>query len=132
MVAIAKTTRPQRATRKPLHQRGPLSISGEKDSDFADRLGTDRGSRISNHQEAGWEFVEDANLVVGDSRVKDVSDMGTSKRVTSDDGTIQFLMKIKKEYYEEDRATKQAQVDEQMRALQTDASGMGYGSIKQT
>lgn len=132
MNTVTKTTRPQRATRKPLHQRGPLSISGEKDPNFEYRFVNDRGSRISNHQEAGWEFVEDANLVVGDSRVKDGSDMGTAKRVTSNDGNVQYLMKIKKEYYEEDRAAKQARVDEQMQALQTDASRIGYGSIKTT
>ena len=132
MTTVTKTTRPQRATRKPLHQRGPLSISGEKDPDFAYRFVNDRGSRVSNHQEAGWELVEDANMIVGDSRVKDAATLGTAKAVTSDDGTVSYLMKIKREYYEEDRAAKQALNDEQERALQTDASRMGYGSLKQT
>lgn len=132
MTNVTKTARPQRATRKPLHQRGPLAISGEKDPNFEYRFVNDRGSRISNHQEAGWELVEDANLVVGDSRVKDAATLGTAKAVTSDDGTVSYLMKIKKEYYEEDRAAKQAINDEQEKALKTDASSMGYGTLKQT
>jgi len=131
-MTITKSTRPQRATRKPLHQRGPLSISGEKDPNFHYRFVNDRGSRISNHQDAGWEFVDEDTLVVGDSRVKDVSDIGSARRVTSDDGTVSFLMKIKKEFYEEDQAAKRTQNEEQERALQTDASSMGYGTLKQT
>ena len=131
-MTVTKSTRPQRATRKPLHQRGPLSISGEKDPNFHYRFVNDRGSRISNHQEAGWELVDEASLVVGDSRVKDVSDISSARQVTSDDGTVSFLMKIKKEYYEEDQASKRAINDEQERALQTDASSMGYGTLKQS
>ena len=69
---------------------------------------------------------------MGDSRVKDVSDIGSARRVTSDDGTVQFLMKIKKEYYEEDQAAKRQVNEDQERALQTDASQGTYGSIKQT
>lgn len=126
-----KTTRPQRATRKPLYQRGPLTISGEKDPNCQYRFVNDRGSRIANHQEAGWELVED-ELIVGDSRVGDVSNIGSAKKVTSDDGTVSYLMKIKKDYYEEDQAAKHRINAEQERALQTDASQGFLGSIKQS
>jgi hypothetical protein len=129
-MTVTKTTRPQRATRKPLHQRGPLSINGDTDPNFHYRFVNDRGSRISNHTEAGWEMVTDEALLVGDSRAKDASDLGTAKSVTSDDGTVSYLMRIKNEYYEEDRAAKQALVDDQERALKPDASQGTYGTIK--
>lgn len=124
-----KVTRPQRAVRKPLHQRGPLSITGQKDPNFEYRFVNDVGSRISNYQEAGWELVVDNNLVVGDSRTKDASDLGSSKRVTSDNGTVSFLMKIKKEYYEEDRAAKLAMAEQQEQAIKTEASKGMYGKL---
>ena len=88
--------------------------------------------KLNKYGEAGWELVDEASLVVGDSRVKDVSDISSARQVTSDDGTVSFLMKIKKEYYEEDQASKRAINEEQERALQTDASSMGYGTLKQS
>lgn len=126
-----KVQRPQRATRKPLHQRGPLSITGDKDPNMAYRFVNDVGSRIDNYKAAGWEMVTENDLVVGDSRVKDASDLGSAKRVTSDDGTVTYLMKIKKEFYDEDRAAKQAMAEEQEQALKTDTSRqVDYGKLE--
>ncbi len=122
----------KRVSRKSLFQRGPQSISGDKDPNYVYRFVNDSGSRISNFRQAGYEFVEDSDLVVGDSRVFDPSDIGSSKRVTSNDGTVSYLMRIKKEYYEEDQAAKAAMVDETEAAMKRDASQGMYGSIKVT
>ena len=43
---MSKTTE-KRVTRKPLHQRGPHTISGEKDPNFQYRFVNDSGSRIT-------------------------------------------------------------------------------------
>jgi hypothetical protein len=120
----------QRVGRKALNQRGPQSISGDKDPNYVYRFVNDTGSRIANFQGAGYEFVEDSELVVGDSRVFDPSDIGSSKRVTSNDGTISYLMRIKKEYYDEDQAAKAAQIDETEKAMKQEASHGMYGSLK--
>jgi len=122
----------KRVSRKSLFQRGPQSVSGDKDPNFVYRFVNDTGSRISNFQAAGYEFVEDKDLVVGDSRVFDPSDIGSGKRVTSNDGTVSYLMRIKKEYYEEDQAAKAVMVDETEQAMKRDASQGMYGSIKVT
>ena|SRR6185369_7166111 len=119
----------KRVSRKSLFQRGPQSVAGDKDPNFVYRFVNDTGSRISNFQAAGYEFVEDSSLVVGDSRVFDPSDIGSSKRVTSNDGTVSYLMRIKKEYYEEDQAAKAALVDETEQAMKRDASQGMYGKI---
>lgn len=119
----------KRVSRKSLFQRGPQSVTGDKDPNFVYRFVNDTGSRVSNFQAAGYEFVEDKDLIVGDSRVFDPSDIGSGKRVTSNDGTVSYLMRIKKEYYEEDQAAKAAMVDETEAAMKRDASQGMYGKL---
>lgn len=119
----------KRTGRKSLIQRGPQSIAGDKDPNYVYRFVNDTGSRISNYQSAGYEFVEDKELVVGDSRVFDPSDLGSVKRVTSNDGTVSFLMRIKKEFYDEDQAKKAALIDETEQAMKRDASQGMYGKL---
>lgn len=125
----AKTTK--RVERKPLAQQGPQSVVGDKDPNFEYRFVNDTGSRIANFQSAGYEFVTDDELKVGDSRVFDPSDLGSAKCVTSNDGTKSYLMRIKKEYYEEDQKAKLAKVAETEGAMQKNSS-QDYGTLKVT
>mgnify|MGYP001184549631 FL=1 len=119
----------KRTARKPLHQRGPQTINGDKDPNYVYRFVNDTGSRIANFQSAGYEFVEDKDLVVGDSRVFDPSDIGSGKRVTSNDGTVSYLMRTKKEYYDEDQASKAALIDETEQAMKQEATKGMYGKL---
>jgi len=126
----AKET-PKRVVRKSLSQQGPQSIFGEKDPNFHYRFVNDVGSRVYNFQQAGYELVADDGLVVGDSRVSDASNLGSAHRVVGDGGTVSVLMKIKKEWFEEDQAKKAAAVDEQEKAMKQNNSVAGdYGSVK--
>ena len=119
----------KRTARKPLHQRGPQTINGDKDPNYVYRFVNDTGSRIANFQSAGYEFVQDTDLVVGDSRVFDPSDIGSGKRVTSNDGTVSYLMRTKKEYYDEDQASKAALIDETEQAMKQEATKGMYGKL---
>ena len=67
---------------------------------------------VPRRKAAGAQLAADEDLVVGDSRVSDPNQLGSSKRVVSKDGTISYLMRQKKEWYEEDQQTKQDRVDE--------------------
>lgn len=120
----------KRVVRKPLFQRGPQSISGEKDPNFVYRFVNDTGSRIDQMKQAGYEIVEDDSLIVGDARVSDPTAQGSGKRVISKDGTVSYLMRQKKEFYDEDQAAKQAHNDEIEQAMKQQASEGMYGSIK--
>ena len=123
----------KRVVRKSLFQRGPQSIAGEKDPNYVYRFVNDTGSRIANFQAAGYEIVKDDELIVGDSRVFDPSDLGSGKKVTSNDGTVSYLMRIKKEYYEEDQAAKQNYINETERAMKQQATqSADYGTLKVT
>lgn len=121
----------KRVSRKSLFQRGPQSISGEKDPNYVYRFVNDTGSRVANFQSAGYELVQDDSLVVGDSRVFDPSDIGSAKKVTSNDGTTSYLMRIKKEWHEEDQKVKHDHINETERAMKLQATqGSDYGELK--
>lgn len=119
-----------RVERKPLFQRGPQAISGDKDPNFEYRFVNDTGSRIHNFKQAGYELVTEEDLEVGDSRVKDAGELGSGKRVISNDGTTSYLMRIKKEWYQEDQAAKARLVDEQEQAMRQEASQGMYGKLE--
>ena len=91
-MTVKQTVTEKRVHRKPLHQQGPQSISGEKDPNFHYRIVNDTGSRIHAFQQAGYELVTDDDIVVGESRVSSAGELGSAKRIISNDGTTSFLM----------------------------------------
>ena len=124
-----ESTKSARVARKPLNQRGPQAIAGEKDAGFEYRFVNDTGSRIQNFKAAGYELVTGDDLIVGDNRVSDATDLGSAKRVISNDGTTSYLMRIKKEWFEEDQASKAAALKEQEAAMTKEASTGMYGKL---
>lgn len=127
---MTKTTaRPVRTTRKSLQDRGPQAISGIKDPNYEYRFVNDNGSRLHLFQQAGYEFVKDEDMIVGSSRVSDVNDLGSNKSVISNDGTTSYLMRIKKEFYDEDQAAKAEAISEQESAMKSQATQGMYGKL---
>jgi uncharacterized iron-regulated protein len=129
-MTVKQTVTEKRVHRKPLHQQGPQSISGEKDPNFHYRIVNDTGSRIHAFQQAGYELVTDDDIVVGESRVSSAGELGSAKRIISNDGTTSFLMRIKKEYYDEDQKVKQDRIDELERSMKDEKSQDFYGKVK--
>lgn len=129
-MTVKQTVTEKRVHRKPLHQQGPQSISGEKDPNFHYRIVNDTGSRIHAFQQAGYELVTDDDIVVGESRVSSAGELGSAKRIISNDGTTSFLMRIKKEYYDEDQKVKQDKIDELERSMKDEKSQDFYGKVK--
>ena len=124
-----ESTKSARVARKPLTQRGPQAKKKKKNPEFEYRFVNDTGSRIQNFKAAGYEFVTGDDLIVGDNRVSDATDLGSAKRVISNDGTTSYLMRIKKEWYEEDQASKAAAIKEQEAAMKQEASTGMYGKL---
>ena len=124
-----ESTKSARVARKPLTQRGPQAIAGDKNPEFEYRFVNDTGSRIQNFKAAGYEFVTGDDLIVGDNRVSDATDLGSAKRVISNDGTTSYLMRIKRDWYEEDQASKAAAIKEQEAAMKQEASAGMYGKL---
>jgi hypothetical protein len=100
------------------------------------------GSRILRFQEAGYTFVTNQEVTsVGEDSVKAVDGLGSiicqpaGKEYNKDGSPVYlYLMKIPKDFYDEDFAAKQKHVTEKERATLSEFSdSMGedaYGSIK--
>lgn len=117
-----------RTRRTPLSKRNRLSVKNQEQG-FVYRIVNDTDDRIELFQDAGYELVPDAQ--VGDKRVGNAKSLGSTNSVSVGSGTQAFVMRIKKEWYDEDQAAKQARVDELEQTTQRDAKKHAdYGSIK--
>lgn len=124
--------RTQRKTRTPIegHSRSRLRVTG-KDAGYEYYIANDLDNRIEVMQEAGWEVVTDAGVKIGDRRMGTTSAEGSAKTVSVGGGVTGVLMRIKREWYEEDQARKQAEAKSQVQDTLHDAkSKSDYGTVK--
>ena len=128
--------RPYRKPKKriPLGQRNVLTVTKEdKDPNFEYRWVNDRDDRINMFRDAGWEVdTRREGLQTGDPNVgKDTGRAGTPVTKSVGGGKVAYLMKIPKEYYEEDQQAKAAKIDEMESDLKLEKDKKGrYGKIE--
>ena len=118
-----------RVSRTPVGTRNILTVKG-KDPNYVYRHVNDIDDRISMFQEAGYELVQDESVVVGDKRVNAASSLGSAKAVSVGQGTKAYLMRIKRDWYEEDQAKKLSNVADIERATKEKALDGTYGDLK--
>jgi hypothetical protein len=119
-----------RPRRTPLGVRNKLSIK-DKDPNYQYRIVNDTDDRIEGLKEQGYEVVEGAK--VGDKRVENSTGLGSSPAFSVGQGTKAVVMRIKREWYEEDQAAKIAQVKKLEDTMRQDAKrASDYGSIEQS
>lgn len=110
-----------RAKRVPLGTPELKMEVSSKDPNYVYRWVNDEGNRIARAMQGGYEMVEDSGVEVG-SGVNRNTDMGgkVSQYVgTQKDGAPlrAHLMRIKKEWYEEDQDAKAKKIDEKERHI---------------
>jgi len=120
-----------RVQRTPVGTRNILTIKG-KDPAYTYRIVNDVDDRIAQFKEAGYEIVPDESVSVGDKRVNSSSSLGSGKQLAVGQGTKAFVMRQRKEWYEEDQARKLAHNAEIERATREKALNGTYGDIKLT
>ncbi len=119
-----------RPRRTPLGVRNKLSVK-DKDPNYQYRIVNDTDDRIESLKEQGYEVVEGAK--VGDKRVENSTGLGSSPAFSVGQGTKAVVMRIKREWYEEDQATKIAQIKKQEEAMDRDAKrSADYGSFERS
>lgn len=128
---MTKETQPRRPRRTPINgTRQVLTVrERDKDPEFVYRFVNDTGDRIEQFKEMGYEPVTDSNVQVGDKRVATVRAEGSVVTASVGGGVKAVLMKQKKEWYNEDQAAKQAQVDELEGSIKSTALEGSYGKI---
>jgi hypothetical protein len=108
-----------RVRRTPITVRNRLSVK-DRDPNYHYRIVNVKDDRIEQFQEQGYEIVQATQ--VGDKQVDNPSTLGSGTEVSVGQGMKAVLMRIPKEWYQEDQTAKQAQIDELEATMKADAT----------
>jgi len=121
-----------RVRRTPVGVRNVLTVAG-KDPAYEYRILNDTGDRVQQFLDAGYEIVKASDVRVGDKRVNKASAEGSVAQVSVGGGMKGMVVRIKREWYNEDQDAKIRNVAETEAATkQTAIKGSDYGEIKIT
>lgn len=119
-----------RPKRTPLHSRNRLSVKNKQEG-YTYRIVNDEDDRISRFQEAGWELCAEETVgAIGNKRVDNTSSLGTAAHFSVGKGTKAVVMRIPTEWYKEDQAAKQAEIDAVEATMKSDRSRSDYGKTE--
>ena len=122
----APAARPQRASSTV---RNRLTLRNT-DPNFVYRIANDQGDRVEQLKELGYEVVNAAEVRVGDRRVDLGNTIGSAATLALGRGDNGVVMRIRKEWYDEDQAAKAARIDEAERSIKKPDIDGSYGEIK--
>jgi hypothetical protein len=105
-----------------------LTVYG-KDPNYSYRWIVDAPGRIQRFQEGGWEVVQE-NLEVGQRTVDRGSKVGSAVTKSSGDGRVLVLMRILKEWYDEDQKAKMERLDALEGSMRQEAKVDRYGILE--
>lgn len=122
-----KKVRETRPKRVPIGKRNVLSAAPEEG--YEQRFVNDVEDRIEVFEQAGWEVAP--KTAVGDEMVGNESSVGGKTTKNVGGGVTAVLMRKRKDWFDEDYAEKQREIDDQEKGLirQTQKDGH-YGKIK--
>lgn len=118
----------RRVRRNPVEGRNRLTVKG-KDPNYVYRIVNDTEDRINDLIEAGYELDTDENIRVGDSRIDNTSKVGKVRTLSVGGGVKAVVMKIRKDWYDEDQEAKQAYVKRTEEAMRPDPNAGTYGKV---
>ena len=131
---MAKTAAVPEASARPrrtsLSQRNRLSIRNKDDGYFY-RIVNDTDDRVERMMELGYEVCTKESLgATGDRRVDSASPLGTTAHFSVGQNTKAVVMRQRKDYYAEDQAAKQAEIDELEATMKGEArTKADYGAL---
>jgi hypothetical protein len=126
--AIAKAPE-RRARRTPLGAKNVLTVQG-LDPNYSYRFVNDSSDRIDAFLDNGWETVPKEEVRIGDKRLGNASAEGSVAKAQVGHGMTAYLLRIRKDWYEEDQAAKQAHVDSTEAAMKDKAQDGNYGKLE--
>lgn len=106
---LPEPKRPQTSAKRPRRRLGgsTLALDAEQRKGYRRRWVNDEPGRIAEFQQAGYAHVDDESL-----RSKFPAEGHISTQVGGTSGPmVAYLMEQKEEYYDEDQAAKQAEID---------------------
>ena len=126
--SIAKTPS-GRVRRNPLMRRNVLTVSGKEDG-YEYRIVNDKEDRVTQFTEQGYEIVSASKVQVGDKRVGKAAPEGSAMQMSVGNGEKAIVMRIRKDWYNEDQQSKQDYVAETERTTQQKALEGTYGKFE--
>lgn len=112
--------------------RNILTVKG-KDPDFHYRIVRDEGDRIQEFESMGYEVVRDSTVKVGDRRISNPTSDGSPVEVSLGGGNKGYLMRIPKEYAEEDSKNKMDNLSKLEAGMKREArDSADYGKVSIT
>lgn len=118
-----------------------MTLLNKEDSAYVYRWVVDvdeRGSRIYKYKRGGWEFspvkTDDGDMVVGQEAVYRSKQTGSIIRMQTGGGKFSYVMRIRKEFYDDDQKAKAESIDEVERAITGTGTSTGedfgqYGKV---
>lgn len=114
-----------RPKRVPLSARNRLSVRNKEDG-FVYRIVNDIDDRVERRLEQGYEICSKEHTgVVGDKRVDNPASLGSAAHFSVGQGTKAVVMRIREEFYNEDQAIKQQEVDDMEASMKQEARNAG-------
>jgi hypothetical protein len=132
---LTKTTLVERPKRVPVTGRSRLKVR-DMDPNYQYRVVNanleSHPERVQDLLDQGYEIVpKDKVGQVGDKRVDNPSALSSAGEFSVGQGTKAIVMRIRKEYYQEDQAAKQAEITALERRSAKD-HGADYGEVQFT
>jgi len=132
---MAKETNQSRAegrpARVPVSSRQNITTVYDSDPNYVYRWVNDVEDRIERFKLGGWEIVDSKSVKVGQRSLDNSGEMSGTISRSVGAGRTAFLMRIKKEWFDEDQAEKARQIQESEDAMlrkEKNAEGR-YGSL---
>ena len=131
----SKTNRPaldrtaKRLKRPPVNGKGDvLTLSGQDDR-YVYRIFNDKGTRIATHKDYGWEPCSKDDIEIGTKNALHAGDLATVT-VDSSTGEKGLVMRLRKDWYDEDQKAKQDAIDETEKSITGESEKDGnYGKV---
>lgn len=117
-----------RVRRTPVGVRNVLTVGG-KDPDYEYRIVNDTGDRVEQFKGAGYDVVLASDVTIGDRRISKASPEGSAAQVSIGGGDKAIVMRIKRDWYEEDQQRKLNDVAITESATKSDALNGTYGKL---
>ena len=119
----------QRVRRNPVEGKNKLTVKG-KDPNYVYRIVNDIDDRVQDFLDRGWELDVSENIRVGDSRIDETSRLGKVRLVSVGGGFKAVVMRIRKDWYDEDQEAKQEYVKKTEQAMRPNTADGQYGKIE--
>ena len=120
-----------RPTRIPMAEARQILNVDDVPDHLVARWVLDTKNRCQVFENAGYQYITDRGLAVGDRKVDGSKAAGSVVcKVGNSTGEMLYLMAIDRTFYEEDQASKQARIDEIEEELYAQTSKEGhYGNL---